>query len=40
MSGRHRRRTSKIRAATKGMILFAVALFLIFGALWIYLDSA
>jgi hypothetical protein len=39
MTGRHRRRSSKIIATVKGMILFTVALFLILGALWIFLAS-
>ena len=38
MSGRHRRRSSKIRAIVKGMILLTVALFLILGGVWIYMD--
>jgi len=38
MTGRHRRRTSKIKAAVKGMVLFTAALFLILGGLWIYMD--
>lgn len=38
MIAKHRR-SNKIRAIVKGMILLTVALFLILGPAWIYLDG-